>query len=53
MAGVLGGCSAIEPIVEAGDSVIRVRENFSESVTFPDAEGLQETIQESVTVKVT
>ena len=53
MAGVLGGNLAIAPIVEAGDTVIRVRENLNESVNFPQAEGIVETITESVTVQVT
>ena len=53
MAGIVGGCLGIEPITEAGDSVIRVRENFSESVVFPEAEGITESITETVTVVVT
>ena len=53
MAGVLGGNLAITPIVEAGDTVIRVRENLNESVNFPQAEAITETITESVTVFIT
>ena len=53
MAGIVGGCLGIEPISAGGDSVIRVGENISESVSFPQSEGLTETITESVTVMVT
>lgn len=53
MAGVLGGFLAIAPVVEAGDSVIRVRENINQTVDFPQAEELIQTINESVTVQVT
>ena len=53
MAGVVGGCLGIEPITEAGDSVIRVRENINESVDFPQAEGIIQTINETVTVQIT
>lgn len=54
MAGILGGCSAIEPIVAGGDSVIRVSENINESVTFPVADpAIVETITETVTIQVT
>lgn len=53
MAGIAGGCLAVEPIVEAGDSVIRIRENINEIVTFPEAEGITQTISETVTVQVT
>jgi len=53
LAGVVGGCLAVEPILEAGDSVIRVTENLSESVGFGEAQGITETISESVTVQVT
>ena len=53
MAGIVGGCLGIEPITEAGDSVIRVRENINQAVEFPQAEGIIETISESVTVQVT
>jgi len=34
LAGVAGGCLAVEPIAEAGDSVIRISELLSESVKF-------------------
>ena len=53
MAGIIGGCLGIEPITEAGDSVIRVNENINESVDFPQAEELVQTIIESVTVNIT
>ncbi len=54
MAGVAGGCLGIEPISAGGDSVIRVRENISDSVTFPlTTAGLTEIITETVTVQVT
>jgi len=53
LAGILGGCAGIEPIIETGDSVIRVTENVSESVDFPQSEQIVETITESVTVIVT
>jgi len=53
MAGVLGGNLPIAPIVEAGDSVIRVRQNINENVIFPTPEELIETINESVTVQIT
>jgi len=53
LAGVLGGFLAIAPIVEAGDSVIRVTQNLNESVNFPAPEELIETITESVSVQVT
>jgi len=53
LAGVLGGFLAIAPIVEAGDSVIRVKENINETVTFPAPQGIQESITETVTVIVT
>ncbi len=53
MAGVVGGCEAISPIVEAGDSVIRISENVNESVSFPEVNGIVETINETVSVIVT
>ncbi len=53
MAGVAGGCLGIEPITEAGDSVIRVRENISDTVAFADAQPIVETISETVTVVIT
>jgi len=53
LAGIVGGCLGIEPITEAGDSVIRVSENINEAVSFPQAEGIVESISESVTVLVT
>ena len=53
MAGIIGGCEAISPISAGGDSVIRVTENLSESVNFAQAQGITETISESVTVMVT
>ncbi len=53
MAGIVGGCLGIEPITEAGDSVIRVSQNINESVEFPQAEGITQTITETVTVQVT
>jgi len=53
LAGVVGGCLAVEPSVEAGDSVIRVNQNINESVDFPQAEELTQTINETVTVQVT
>jgi len=53
LVGVLGGFLAIAPIIEAGDSVIRVKENLNEAVTFPAPQGVIETINESVTVQVT
>jgi len=53
LAGIIGGCLGIEPITEAGDSVIRVNENINESVDFPQAEELVQTIIESVTVNIT
>jgi hypothetical protein len=36
-----------------GDSVIRISEQINESVEFPQAEGITESISESVTVIVT
>jgi len=53
LAGIIGGCEAISPIVEAGDSVIRVSQNVNQDVIFPLAEELTQTITESVTVLVT
>ncbi len=54
MVGVVGGCSAIEPISAGGDSVIRITEDpISESVGFLQSESVTETIIESVTVMVT
>jgi len=53
LAGIVGGCLGIEPITEAGDSVIRVQENINQTVDFPQAEGITQTITESVTVQVT
>jgi len=53
LAGILGGCAGIEPIVEAGDSVIKISENVNESVGFGQAEAISESITESVTVIVT
>jgi len=53
LVGVLGGFLAIAPIVEAGDSVIRVIQNLNENVSFPAPEELIETINETVTVQVT
>ncbi len=53
MAGIAGGCLAVEPISAGGDSVIRVQENINESVTFPESQGIVETISETVTVIVT
>lgn len=52
MAGIVGGCLGIEPISAGGDSVIRISQNVNESVTFPQAEGIIETITETVTVQV-
>jgi len=53
LAGIIGGNLAIAPIVETGDSVIRVRQNLTESLNFPSAEVLTETITESVIVQIT
>jgi len=53
LVGVLGGNLAIAPIVEAGDSVIRVTQNINETAILQGAEELTETITESVTVLVT
>jgi len=53
LAGVVGGCLGIEPIVALGDSVIRLSENINEAVSFPQAEGIVESISETVTVIVT
>ena len=53
MAGIIGGNLAIAPIIETGDSVIRVKQFFSASVNFPEAEELTQTITDSVTVNVT
>ncbi len=54
MAGIVGGCEAIAPIAEGGDSVIRVSNRLGEtSVTFPSSETVTETISESVSVIVT
>jgi len=53
LVGIAGGCLAVEPIGTGGDSVIRVSENINESVTFPESQGIVETITESVTVQVT
>lgn len=53
MAGIIGGCLGIEPISAGGDSVIRISQNINETVTFPEAEGIIQTINETVTVQVT
>jgi len=54
LAGILGGCAGIEPIVAGGDSVIRITGlNVNESVSFPTSEGIVENITETVTVIVT
>jgi len=53
LAGIIGGCLGIEPVVEAGDSVIRLSEFVNQNVGFADAEELTQTINESVTVQVT
>lgn len=53
MVGVIGGDLAIAPIIETGDSVIRVQENIDESVNFPQPLSITETITESVSVNVT
>ena len=53
MAGIIGGNLAIAPIVETGDSVIRVRQNLTQSLNFPIAENLTQTITESVIVQIT
>ncbi len=53
MAGIIGGCLGIEPITEAGDSVIRISENINEVVNFPSPQGISESITESVIVNVT
>jgi len=54
LAGVAGGCLAVEPITEAGDSVIRILEPpIQTSVSFPTPEIIVETISESVSVVVT
>jgi len=53
LAGIIGGCLGIEPITEAGDSVIRIKQNINENVVFPQAQGIAETITETVTVLVT
>ena len=46
-----------EPIqgiqIGGGDSVIRISQNISESVSFPDPTQVTETITETVTVQVT
>jgi len=53
LVGVAGGCLAVEPITLGGDSVIRVSDNINESVNFPEAEGIVQTITETVSVVVT
>ncbi len=54
MAGIVGGCEAISPISAGGDSVIRITNNvLDSSVTFPDFEGITESVSESVSVVVT
>jgi len=47
------GVGFANPNVSAGDSVIRVQEIIEESVTFPEAEKLTQTISQSVTVNIT
>jgi len=53
LAGIAGGCNAIEPLSTGGDSVIRIGENVIEQVAFAQATNLIETVTESVTVQVT
>ena len=54
MAGIVGGCLGIEPISEAGDSVIRVKNFINQAeITFPQAETLSQNISESVSIQVT
>jgi hypothetical protein len=52
MAGSIG-CAGLGVSGQGGDSVIRINQNIIESVTFPEAEGLIQSISESVTVNVT
>ncbi len=53
MVGVIGGFSALDPILEAGDSVLRPREVIEESVSTVEPETPTENMSESVTVMVT
>jgi hypothetical protein len=53
MAGEVGGCLGIEPIRGAGDSVIRPLEKFTQSVDFPEAEALTQTMTQTVSITVT
>jgi len=52
LAGIAGGCLAVEPISAGGDSVIRIPENIIDVVTFPFPEALTETMSDSVSVIV-
>jgi len=47
------GCGGLGVSGGGGDSVIRVSENLLESVSFPDPQGITESISESVSVLVT
>jgi len=47
------GCGGLGVAGAGGDSVIRLLSNISESVGFPDPQGLTESISESVSVNVT
>jgi len=53
LAGVVGGDLAITPLVEAGDSVIRPIENFSDSVSFPTGQSASEFISDNVVILIT
>jgi len=47
------GCGALGVSGQGGDSVIRLSENLQEGVTFPEAQGITQSINESVSVSVT
>lgn len=47
------GCSGLSVSGQGGDSVIRLTQNIQDSVSFPDGNGIIESIQESVSVIVT
>ena len=55
MVGQLASCNALEPLIEAGDNIIRPSELMQESVTLDTGADLtpQETMSESPAVVVT
>ncbi len=49
MAGSIG-CGALSVSGQGGDSVIRLREVILNDVSFPEAQGIQESISDSVSI---